>query len=140
VFKAKQFIRNLSDYDLSDIEALALSKGLSFIPTPEKPSKSVIMNAIKGFTRTMRIRYYAAIKGWKSRHNFRNPSTWKPGLMPNLGLEDFLEGMKTELAKVPIKNVQQNMSKEELLAIKRLKNNPNIVLKKFDKGRGVCVM
>jgi hypothetical protein len=45
VCKAKHFIRNLSDYDLSDTEVLALSKGLSFIPTPKKPTKHVIMEA-----------------------------------------------------------------------------------------------
>jgi len=144
VYRAKQFIRNLSDYKLSDMETIALSKGLSkglsFITTPNKPKKRVLVEAADGLTRNMRIRYYAALKGWKSRHKFRNPSTWKPGLMESTALEDFLEGMKTELVKVPIKNVQQNMNNEERQAIKHLRNNPDIVLKKFDKGRGVCIM
>lgn len=37
VNKAKQFIRNLSDYRLSGQEILALGKGLYFIPNPNKP-------------------------------------------------------------------------------------------------------
>ena len=37
VKKANQFIKNLSNYNLSDFEILALGKGLNFIPNPEKP-------------------------------------------------------------------------------------------------------
>ncbi|XP_072020417.1 uncharacterized protein [Amphiura filiformis] len=32
------------------------------------------------------------------------------------------------------------MSKVEIQAVKKLKNNPDIVLKKFDKGRGICIL
>ena len=138
--KAKQFIKNLSQLDLTDIEILALGKGLNFIPTPAKPHRSVFMEAANVLARSMRIRYLASIKKWGPRHKFRNPSTWIPGPVPSIALENYLEGMKTELCKVPIKNVQPNITTDELRALNNLRKNPHIVLKKFDKGRGVCVM
>ncbi len=140
VDRAKQFIRNLSDYKLSDHEIVALGKGLNFIPNPAKPNKGVLMESADILRRSMRIRYLAAIKGWESRHKFRNPSTWSPGETPSTALEDYLEGTKTELAKVPVKDVQHNISKAEVQAINKLKRNQDIVLKKFDKGRGICIM
>ena len=125
---------------MSDFEILALGKGLNFIPNPEKPRKNVLMEAADMFARSMRIRYLAKIKGWGPRHKFRNPSTWTPGQTESVSLEDYLEGMRTELSKVPIKNIQPNITKAELQAIKALKSNPDIVLKKYDKGRGICIV
>ena len=125
---------------MSDFEIIALGKGLNFIPNPEKPKKNVLMEAAKVYARSMRIRYMAANKKWGPRHKFRNPSTWNPGQSESRVLEDYLEGMKTELSKVPIKNVQPNIAKSELQAINKLKNNQNIVLKKYDKGRGICLI
>ena len=42
VNEANQFIKNLSEYKLSDFEIIALGKGLNFIPNPEKPKKKCI--------------------------------------------------------------------------------------------------
>lgn len=138
--QAKKYILNLSDYHLSDLESIALGKGLNFIPTPAKPKKKIIMESCDNLTRTMRIRYFAVTRKWKSRHTFRNPSKWNPIQTECNSLEDFLEGMRTELSKVPIKNAKPNLSNEELKAIKKLEDNPEIILKKYDKGRGICVM
>lgn len=45
VQKAKQFIKNLSEYRLTDKGILALGKGLNSIPIPDKPSKKVLMES-----------------------------------------------------------------------------------------------
>ena len=37
--KASAFITNISNYALTDDQIIALSKGLGFIPTPDKPSR-----------------------------------------------------------------------------------------------------
>ena len=140
VNKAKHFVKNLSQLELTNTEILALGKSLNFVPNPAKPNKGVFIEAANVLARSMRIRYLASIKKWGPRHKFRNPSTWIPGPVPSMALENYLEGMKTELCKVTIKNVQPNITKVELKALNNLRKNPNIVLKKFDKGRGVCVM
>jgi hypothetical protein len=98
------------------------------------------MEAANVFTRSLRIRYLAAIKKWEPRHKFRNQSSWTPGPTPSIALEDYIEGVRTELSKIPIKNVQPNITNAEKQAVNSLKNNPKIVLKKFDKGRGICVL
>ena len=97
------------------------------------------MEACDNLARTMRIRYHAATKGWQPRHHFRNPSTWNPRPTICNSLEDYLESVKTELSKIPINNAKPNISYEESQAIKGLQNNPNIILKKYDKGRGICI-
>ena len=128
--KASKFILNLSDHPLTDIEKIALGRGLNFIPTPQKPKKQVLMEACNTLARTMRIRYHATTKGWKPTHKFRNPSTWIP--MPTIcnSLEDYLESVRLELTKIPIHNAKENISREESKAIIGLKQNPHLIFKK----------
>ncbi|XP_038051962.1 uncharacterized protein LOC119724781 [Patiria miniata] len=45
-----------------------------------------------------------------------------------------------ELAHVRLRKPQTNMSQAELSAIRKLKNNPSVVIKPYDKGRGICIM
>ena len=138
--KASKFILNLSNHSLTDIEKIALGRGLNFIPTPKKPRKQILMEACDNLARTMRIRYHAATKGWKPIHHFRNPSTWIPRPTICNSLEDYLESIKLELSKIPIHNAIPNTSYEESHAIKGLKHNPDLIFKKYDKGRGICIM
>ena len=60
--KASAFITNIFNYALTDDQIIALSKGLGFIPTPDKPSKISLIRDINNLIRTMRIRYHAAEK------------------------------------------------------------------------------
>ena len=72
--KAKQtenFIKNLSDRPLSDIEKIALGRGLKFIATPPKPTRLSILQALKGLKRTMRIRYNLYGKNVRKLSKFR---------------------------------------------------------------------
>ena len=78
ILKAKAFITNISDYKLSDNEILALGYGLGFIPTPDKPSKKLIMQDCKVFIRNMRVIHIANINRWPKKHKFRLKSSWKP--------------------------------------------------------------
>ena len=60
--KASAFITNISNYDLTDVQIIALSKGFGFIPTPDKPIKISLIRDNNDLIRTMRIRYHAAEK------------------------------------------------------------------------------
>ena len=51
-----------------------------------------------------------------------------------------MEATKFELAHIRLRPQRSNMSKQELAAIRKLKNNPNLVVKPYDKGRGICIM
>ena len=60
--KASAFITNISNYALTDDQIIEISKGVGFIPTPDKPSKISLIRDNNNLKRTMRIRHHAAEK------------------------------------------------------------------------------
>ena len=138
--KASAFITNISNYALTDDQIIALSKGLGFIPTPDKPSRISLIRDSNNLIRTMRIRYHAAGNRWPKRHKFRLPSEWQPGPTECNDLEDFFESLKLELSKIPYRKVKPNYSSNEKKAWEALKGDPEIILKPYDKGRGIAVI
>ena len=137
--KYKRYVKNLSVIPLSNIEIIALGKGLKFIMTPEKPKRIDILKSVKDIKRKMRIRYIMQNK--KNRFfKFRLPSKWVPEETTNSNLEAYLEATKIEIAKIPINSATDNTPKSERFALEALKNNRSIVIKPFDKGRGIAIM
>ena len=51
-----------------------------------------------------------------------------------------LENLKTQLAEIKITKPKNNLSRNEVKALKELKNNPAINLKKADKGTTTVIM
>lgn len=135
-----KYVKNLSDRKISDIETIALGKGLKFIITPEKPSRISILKSLKDLTRRMRIRFVMQDKKHKLFYKFRLPSTWSPQMTYSRNLEDYLEATKEELAKIPIQNAPQNISKAEKVALRSLAKDRSVILKPFDKGRGIAIL
>ena len=88
----------------------------------------------------MRIRYHAAGNRWPKTHKFRLPSEWQPGPTECNDLEDFFESLKLELSKIPYRKVKPNYSSNEKKAWEALKGDPEIILKPYDKGRGIAVI
>ena len=138
--KSKTFVKNLSDNQLSNIELIALSRGLNFIPTPGKPKRSTILRHSRSYFRKMRLRLKMAGKVRSSLNPFRLPSTWNPQSTFNLKLESYIEGTLEELSRINIGNIKTNISKAERIALFGLQKRQDIVVKPFDKGRGVCVL
>ena len=138
--KASAFITNISNVPLTDDQIIALSKGLGFIPTPAKPRRFSIIRDCDNLIRTMRIKYHAAGKRWPKRHKFRLPSEWQPEPTINNDLEDFFESLKIELSKIPLRNVKANHNTNDKKAWETLKQNPEIILKPYDKGRGIALI
>ena len=116
-----------------------MGKGLKFIMTPEKPKRSHILASIKDLTRKMRIRLIMRQK--KQRfHKFRLPSKWSPTVTLNQNLENYLEATKTEVARISINNAQSNITNAERIALNSIKNDRSILVKPFDKGRGIAIL
>ena len=88
----------------------------------------------------MRVKYFMHNKSSHPYHKFRLPSTWKPRVTPCVALEDYLYNTKALLAKIPIHPAEYNISKLERSAIRSLRNDNTIVIKRFDKGRGVAII
>ena len=71
---------------------------------------------------------------------FKPPSTWLPKSTLNLTLENYLEATKFELAHIRLRHQKINMTKNQRSALSQLKYNNKIVIKPYDKGRGICIM
>ena len=64
-----------------------------------------------------------------------------PPVLPSVALESYLENVKTQLAGlITINKPKNNLSRDEVLAIKELKANPAINLKNADKGTNTVIM
>lgn len=73
-------------------------------------------------------------------HPFYVRSNWDPPVQPSVSLESYLEETKLQLAQIPITKPKQNLPKNELKAITELKNNPEINIKRADKGTTTVIM
>ena len=74
------------------------------------------------------------------QHKFRPKSNWKPN-PPNKTLDLFQRSVKQEILKSRVKKRHyNNLTKQEKIGLKKLKDNPNIIIKKADKGSAVVVM
>ena len=65
-------------------------------------------------------------------------SSWKPPVQPSVDLESYLEEVKIQLAE-GLKNPKDNLKPTECEALKALKRDTNINLKKADKGTTTVV-
>ena len=67
-------------------------------------------------------------------------STWISQVQHSVALESYLENVKTQLNAIKIIKPQNNLSRNEVKALKELKNNPAIDLKKTNKGTTTVIM
>ena len=58
----------------------------------------------------------------------------------NKDLEDFFESLKIELSKIPLRNVKANHNTNDKKAWETLKQNPEIILKPYDKRSGIALI
>ena len=125
----KEHIKNLSDYDLTRDEINLLSRGLNYIPTPVT-NESLIRMCLK----------FIFHGRDKKPHLFHVKSSWESPVQPSVALETYLEEVKTQLAETQIFKPKNNLPPDEHLAIKELKQNSNINIKKADKGTSTVTM
>ena len=111
----RKYIKNLSDYEMSTDQINLLSKGLKFIPTPtmgETRIKRQLLQDFKEFERRMRLKYIFHGQD-KEPHPFHVKSHWEPPVQPSVALENYLEGVKTELAEIKLSKPKQNLPQKE---------------------------
>ena len=69
----------------------------------------------------------------KDKNPFHVKSNWKPPVQPSVALETHLEEVKTQLTEIQRSKSKNNLPTKEHQAIKELKQNANINIKKADK-------
>ena len=67
-------------------------------------------------------------------------SNWVPPVQQSVALESYLEEVKTELAEIELLKPKHNLPHNERKAIKDLKSNHDINIKKADKGTTTVIM
>ena len=73
-------------------------------------------------------------------HLFHVKSNWNSPVQPSVTLESYLEEVKLQLADIEIAKPKNNLPYNEIKAIKELKNNPEVNIKKADKGTTTVIM
>ena len=138
----EKHIKNLSNQELTNDQINLLAKGLKFVPCPitkETQIRKQLLRDYDNFARRMRLRYIFHGQD-KEPHPFHVKSTWKPPVQPSVALESYLEEVRTQLAEVKLTKPKNNLPPEEREALKVLKNNNEINLKKADKGTTTVVL
>ena len=138
----KRHIKNLSTTELTTDQINLISKGLKFIPTPvtrENHIKHQLMQDFNQFARRMRLQYIYHGED-KTQHPFHVKSNWNPPVQPSVALESYLEEVKLQLAEMEITKPKNNLPYNERKAIKELKENSEINIKKADKGTTTVIM
>ena len=156
---------NISDTELNQAQLSALEKGLTFCPTPGAPNKAQIWNDFKDFHRRLVLKHHfyndnnlltkedrqlVDILLENQRDNedpfhginkkFNPKSTWKPQ-NTHISLNVFRQAFKSDLLHSKAgKSKHNNLTKEERKGISDLRDNPNITIKKADKGSAIVVM
>ena len=138
----KRHIRNFTDYQLTPDQTKLLSSGLKFISTPvtkENQIRQQLLQDFNQFARRMRLRYIFHGKN-KEQHPFHVKSNWVPPVQQSVALESYLEEFKTELAEIQLLKPKHNLPHNERRAIKDLRSNHDINIKKADKGTTTVIM
>ena len=73
-------------------------------------------------------------------HPFYVRSNWQPPPQPSVALENYLEQTKLEIANITFTDVKDNLSANQRRALKTLKTNGELNLKRADKGTTTVVM
>ena len=132
---------NLSSYKLSEAERAVLSYGLKFIPTPKEIDAEELQCDSETFSLRVRREYFFNKNGKDLPYvPFKPKSDWEPpaGGIPrdiHKALDDLISSAK-DMGQTLGNN---NISEEHYKAIKRLRKNKEIVIKKADKGSAIVI-
>ena len=132
----KRHIKNLSDIQLTTDQTSLLSKGLRFIPTPVTKENSIrhqSMRDFNQFARRMRLQYIYHGEN-NEPHPFHVKTNWEPPAQQSVALETYLEEVRLQLAETEISKPKNNLACNEFKAIRELKDNREINIKRQIKA------
>ena len=158
---------NLSNRVLTQTEIDILEKGLKFCPTPGEPNMYEIHKDLRTFFRRMRLKAHFTedpdLQPPPSQNNsilnfvtrgtpqgapdinlskFKPKSDWEPkDEHKDPVLETFFKCVQNDIGYFTQREARvKNITKSEKEAIESLSKDPNIVIKKADKGTAVVIM
>ena len=97
------------------------------------------MRDFNQFARRMRLQYIYHDEN-NEPHPFHVKTNWEPPAQQSVALETYLEEVRLQLAETEISKPKNNLPCNEFKAIRELKDNPEINIKKADKGSTTVIM
>ena len=146
--KNNNIVINLSDKILTNPQISVLNKGLGFVPSNNIITIDQLNKDISTFERRLQLHYF-----FKSKNNpeddtpleFIKPtilstnSDWWPRKL-NPHITAFCLKVKTLINKTLHAKRNTNLTQESLTALRELKADKTIIIKKCDKGGGIAIM
>lgn len=136
-------IVNLSkNLTFNDAQISLLSRGLSFVPSINTASRDILEYDLQCFHRRLKLAAYFEGTREKTLLPFLPPSLWSPAAsnLPEVINQLITRNNRSFKSKFRFFKEKNNLSSEEVLALKSLKNNSDIVIKPADKGSAVVIM
>ena len=87
----------------------------------------------------MRLRYIFH-NTESNQHPFHIKSNWEPPVQQSVALETFLEKVRVQLAEIELIKPRNNLPFKERKALRELRSNSEIIIKKTDKGTATVIM
>lgn len=139
---------NLSDDKLSEDEISVLSKGLTFVPTPQVGNLEAIKASVNEFNRKLKCKFFFGVVGQLSRYDgdyireeFTEPSAWEPpDQRISAKVHEVVEEINERVGSLQPSRDKNNLSFRQVSALKNLKAKKHLVIKKADKGSACVVM
>ena len=148
IYEIKKHIKmstvvNLSQRVLTTHEHSILHKGLSFCPTPLRPSKRHLLTSVRAFVRKVRLQYYFThqnpMNNSNPRHPYKPKSSFNINKVRNTKLEGFITALQSHVLALKPKRPRNNVTPAERQALKALASYKDIIIKKADKGSCIVV-
>ena len=123
------------------MELNLLSKGLNFIPTPRRVIKTPILEASNQFARRLKLTYHFRNSRNFIGQKFLPKSTWVPPEknIPPIILET-IQNIDRDISNMQIPKHKSNLTKTETEALKKIRNDPRLIIKSADKGAATVIM
>ena len=142
---SKSNIINLSHYFRPDRHQVELlEKGLSFVPTVDiyKNQTNKLKTDVAEYHRRLKLAAHFGTERREEAPPFQPRSTWEPNDSTiTQGLKQLLQNDNNTINNIPrhLKE-KDNLTREQVKALRELANNKQIVIKPADKGSCIVIM
>ena len=142
---ANKIVTNISKHELSDAKTEVLSRGLNFVPSMTFIPNHVYSSHVNKFKQSLlRQLYFENNLMRRNIHPFCNKSSWQPPNPENVTVMAYLKRIDEDVNNLISRNLleaeKSNLTPKLRKALQSLGSNPNIIIKKADKGGGICVL
>ena len=132
-------ITNLSDYTLIDNERDLLTRGLSYVPDFNHNSHTLHTNTTQ-FIQSTYTQYHFRNKPNRQPNPLQRNTNWAPPIPLNPTLTNVTQEIYNLARNTIIQPSNPNSDNPHAQAIHSLTHNPNITIKRADKGGSIVIM